>query len=144
MPLLVIVGLALIPFLDREQKFLGIWFTDSTGKKWALIGLIWGIISTTICVFLGVNVPVRELFPNIESALFFELVNPAILLLLTFIALYFVTLKFSKSTRTAAIATFSAFVISFIMLTYTGTVLRGPNWLFFWPWESWPIHPILY
>ena len=143
-PLLVIVGLALIPFLDREQKFLGIWFTDSTGKKWALIGLIWGIISTTICVFLGVNVPVRELFPNIESALFFELVNPAILLLLTFIALYFVTLKFSKSTRTAAIATFSAFVISFIMLTYTGTVLRGPNWLFFWPWESWPIHPILY
>ena len=143
-PLIAVLGLALIPFLDKEQKYLGIWFTDKSGKNWAWIGLIWGFVATTICVFIGVKLPMREVFSGIESNFFFELVNPAILLLISFVVLYFVTLKITKSTRTAAMATFSAFVISFILLTYTGTGLRGPNWDFFWPWESWPAHPILY
>jgi quinol-cytochrome oxidoreductase complex cytochrome b subunit len=141
-PGLVIFGLALIPFVDREQKHIGIWFSDKSGKKWGVIGLIWGLAATSLCLFLGIQFPVREVFPGIESSLFFDLVNPATLLLLLSAAIYFITLKATKSTRTAAIATFTAFMISFILLTYTGTALRGPNWEFFWPWEPWPIHPI--
>lgn len=143
-PFLVVVGLAVIPFMDSEEKNLGTWFTDAAGKKWAWIGLAWGGLFTAFCVFLGVSFPVREVFSGIESQLFFEIVNPAILLLLSFVALYFMTLRVTQSKRTAAIATFSAFVIAFVLLTYTGTVLRGPNWLFYWPWEAWPTHPIPY
>lgn len=143
-PFLVIVGLAVIPFMDPEQKHLGIWFTDAAGKKWACIGLIWGFLFTIFSVFIGVKFPMREVFFGIESQLFFEIVNPANLLLLSFVILYFLTLKVTQSQRTAAIATFSAFVIAFILLTYTGTALRGPNWLFYWPWEAWPSHPIPY
>ncbi len=83
----------------------------------------------------------REVFSGIESQLFFELVNPAILLLLSFFLLYAITIKLTKSNRMAMTAVFSAFVIAFILLTYTGTALRGPNWDFFWPWEAWPKHP---
>jgi quinol-cytochrome oxidoreductase complex cytochrome b subunit len=124
-PGLVILGLALIPFFDREQKHIGLWFSDPSGKKWGLIGAIWGFATTVFCLFLGIQFPMREVFPGIESALFFDVVNTATLLL-------------------AAIATFSAFIVAFILLTYTGTALRGPNWEFFWPWEQWPIHPIQY
>ena len=26
------------------------------------------------------------------------------------------------------------------MLIFIGTFLRGPNWSFYWPWESWAVH----
>ena len=84
----------------------------------------------------------RELFPGIESQIFFDLVNPATLLLCSFAALYFITLKITTSTRTAAIATFCAFIVAFVLLTWAGTMMRGPNWEFFWPWQQWPIQPI--
>jgi len=143
-PLLVVLGLALIPFYDRENKMLGAWFTDAAGKKWSIIGLGWGLIASVVTVFIGVMFPVREVFAKISNRFFFEVINPANFLVLSFIALLFVAFKSSKSSRTTAMALFSAFIISFIILTITGTVLRGPNWNFFWPWQVWPTHPISY
>ncbi len=143
-PLLVVVGLSAIPFMDKEQQKLGTWFTDQAGKRWALIGSLWGLLFTSGCIFIGVRFPVREIFSGMESQLFFEIINPANLLLLSMVALYVLSLRLTKTHRTAAIATFSAFVIAFVLLTYTGTALRGPNWLFYWPWEAWPTHPIPY
>lgn len=142
MPGLVILGLGLIPFLDLEQKKIGYWFSDSKGRKWGLIGALWGVATSLLCVSIGVMLPMRELFSGMESQLFFDIVNPATLLLVTFVILYFLSLKITKSTRNAAIATFCAFIVSFILLTYVGTALRGPNWEFFMPWQAWPKHPI--
>jgi cytochrome b-561 len=141
-PFIVLLGLALIPYIDKEQHRIGCWLTDRSGKRWGLIGSVWGLLWTVGCLAIGILAPTRQLFPNIESQFFFDVVNPATLLLLSFVALYFVALKATKSKRTAAIATFCAFIISFVLLTYTGTALRGPNWEFFWPWQAWPIHPI--
>jgi hypothetical protein len=107
-----------------------------------MIGTLWGLAWTVGCLAIGILFPMREVFPNIESQIFFDLVNPATLLLLSFVVLYFASLKVTSSTRTAAIATFCAFIVAFILLTWTGTMLRGPNWDFFWPWEAWPTHPI--
>ena len=141
-PFIVLLGLALIPYIDKEQNRIGSWFTDRSGKKWGLTGSLWGLIWTVGCLAMGILIPTRELFPNIESQIFFDLVNPATLLLISFVLLYLLTLKITSSKRTASIATFCAFIIAFVLLTWTGTVLRGPNWDFFWPWEIWPDHPI--
>ena len=40
----------------------------------------------------------------------------------------------------AAIALFTCFVAGFVILTYVGTELRGPNWGFYWTRSSWPAH----
>jgi len=140
-PTLVILGLMLIPFLDREQKGIGFWFTDGAGRKWGIFGFLYGLVSTCGCLALAILVPMRNIFSNIESQFFFDLANPATFLLLLFAGMYFVVLKKTSSTRYAAIATFCAFIIAFILLTYTGTALRGPNWDFFWPWQAWPVPP---
>ncbi len=141
-PTLVIFGLMLIPFLDREQGGIGLWFTDGAGRKWAVFGFLYGAITTCGCLVLAILAPTRDIFPTIESQFFFDLVNPATFLLALFAGMYFVVLKKTASTRYAAMATFCAFIISFIILTYTGTSLRGPNWDFFWPWQAWPAHPM--
>jgi len=141
-PTIVILGLMLIPFLDREQKNIGFWFSDGSGKNWGIFGLVYGLATTCGCLAIALLLPMRSLFPTIESQFFFDLVNPATFLLLLFAAMYFVVLKKTKSTRYAAIATFCAFIIAFVILTYTGTALRGPNWDFYWPWQPWPDHPL--
>ena len=141
-PGIVLLGLALIPYLDREQVGIGLWLTDKSGRRWAVMGTIWGLGWTVGCLAIGILLPMREAFPSIESQLFFDMVSPATLLLLSFIVLYFVSLKITSSTRSAAIATFCAFIVAFVLLTWTGTMLRGPNWQFFLPWEAWPSQPI--
>jgi quinol-cytochrome oxidoreductase complex cytochrome b subunit len=140
-PAVVVVGLALIPFMDREQRRIGFWFTDGPGRSWGVVGFVFGALATALCVAGSILFPVRDLFSGVEIQLFFDLVNPATLLLLLFAALYFVVLKITGSTRHAAIAAFCAFIVSFILLTYIGTALRGPNWEFYWPWQAWPEHP---
>jgi cytochrome b-561 len=141
-PTIVILGLMLIPFLDREQKNIGFWFTDGPGRKWGIFGFLYGLITTCACLAIALLAPMRSIFPTIESQFFFDLVNPATFLLGLFAGMYFVVLKKTRSTRYAAIATFCAFIIAFVILTYTGTALRGPNWEFYWPWQAWPAHPM--
>jgi hypothetical protein len=31
-------------------------------------------------------------------------------------------------------------VIGFVILTYVGSELRGPNWDFYWSHANWPVH----
>ncbi len=140
-PGLVILGLAAIPFLDREQKGVGLWFTDRKGLRWGLIGFFYGLLVTVGCLAFAVLFPMRSVFPGIESQVFFDLVNPATALVLLYAVLYFVVQKVTGSTRYASIAVFCAFIVAFILLTYTGTALRGPNWEFYWPWQPWPEVP---
>jgi MFS-type transporter involved in bile tolerance (Atg22 family) len=51
-----------------------------------------------------------------------------------------VVIKKTGSTRAAAIALFTLFLVSFLILTFVGTELRGPNWEFYWLKSQWPAH----
>ena len=39
-PGIALLGLALIPYLDREQKGIGFWFTDGRGTRWGVVGFV--------------------------------------------------------------------------------------------------------
>jgi quinol-cytochrome oxidoreductase complex cytochrome b subunit len=39
--------------------------------------------------------------------------------------------------RKVAVATFTLFMIMWIVLTIVGFAFRGPNWEWVWPWEEW-------
>jgi hypothetical protein len=40
----------------------------------------------------------------------------------------------------SAIALFTCFLVGFVILTYVGSELRGPNWDFYWSKSQWPLH----
>jgi cytochrome b-561 len=143
-PGLVIAALAAIPFVDKEEGGIGFWFTNSDGRRWGIRGFVFGLLSTVVCLAFALLVPLRDILSGIESQLFFDAVNPATLLLAMFVAFYLFVQKASGSRRSAAIAAFCAFIVAFVLLTYMGTALRGPNWEFYWPWQAWPEHPITY
>jgi menaquinol-cytochrome c reductase cytochrome b/c subunit len=39
--------------------------------------------------------------------------------------------------RRVAVATFTTFLILFVVLTLVGFAFRGPNWGWVWPWQEW-------
>jgi quinol-cytochrome oxidoreductase complex cytochrome b subunit len=143
-PGVVVVGLGMIPFLDKEQNGIGVWFTNADGRRWAVIGAVFGVVSSAFCVASALLFPLRDILTGIESQLFFDVFNPATLLLCLFAGFYFLVQRISGSKRVAAIATFCGFITAFILMTYIGTALRGPNWDFYWPWQPWPEHPITF
>ena len=39
--------------------------------------------------------------------------------------------------RRVAVATFTTFLVIFLLLTIVGFAFRGPNWGWVWPWQEW-------
>lgn len=139
-PIVVVIGLALIPYLDREPEPSGVWFSGKRGKRVAL----WSIAFGTVAAVASVAVPVRfgwlrNWFPDINQ-LWIILINPGSLLTLAYAIWSIVVLQRTKSTRLGAVALFTCFIVGFVILTYVGTYLRGPNWDFYWSRDQWPTH----
>lgn len=142
-PGMVVLGLMLIPWVDTENRRVGLWPGQSSEKKWLIFGGLVALVLTSLAVMVGVMFPSREILGNIfYSQFWFDLLNPATALLLAFALWFFAVRKMSGSTRAASISLFTCFVVALVILTVVGTWLRGPNWDFFWFWESWPTTPV--
>jgi quinol-cytochrome oxidoreductase complex cytochrome b subunit len=139
-PTVVLVGLGLIPFLDRETAGTGEWFGGPGGRR-----LVWqaGVVGTAAAVAVEAFVIrfgwLREWFPHIPQ-LVVTLVNPGTIITAIY-ALYSLHLvRRHDSTRAGALGLFTCFLCGFVILTVIGTYFRGPNWDFFWSPSDWPGH----
>jgi quinol-cytochrome oxidoreductase complex cytochrome b subunit len=139
-PSLVILGLALIPYLDREREDSGVWFSGTSGRRVALVSFLYGLAVTVgILVFTVRYGWLREWYPAIPQ-LVITAINPGTVIVLAFAVWSILTVVYTRSTRMGAIALFTCFLISFAILTYFATVHRGPNWDFYWLPSQWPTH----
>jgi quinol-cytochrome oxidoreductase complex cytochrome b subunit len=140
LPGLVMLGLALIPFLDRRPEPGGVWFSGVEGRR-----VFWDslLFSTLVVIALEAFTIrfgwLRNWFPNIPQ-LVIILINPGTVLACVFAAWSQWTLRRTGSTRLAAIALFTSILVGFVILTYIATVHRGPNWNFYWSKSQWPVH----
>ena len=139
-PVLAVGGLGLISLLDREPEPSGVWFSGRRGRRVAIWAALFGTITAVAAVAVPVNYGwLREWFDN-PSQLVIIALNPGSLLLLTYVTWSLVVMRLTRSTRMGAIALFTCFVVGFVILTYVGTYLRGPNWDFYWSKSQWPVH----
>ena len=140
LPALALIGLGLIPYLDRRAGATGRWFEGGKGVATFWWSLATAALATVALLAFTVRFGwLRDWFPAIPQ-LVIMIVNPGTLLALAFAILSLVVLTRTGSTRMAAIALFTAFLVGFTILTYFGTVHRGPNWAFYWTQSSWPQH----
>jgi quinol-cytochrome oxidoreductase complex cytochrome b subunit len=139
-PSIVLMGLALIPFLDREKEGTGVWFGGPGG---------WPLVWRSFVVGLGASLAIeafairfgwlREWFPAIPQ-LVITIINPGTVLTLVY-ALYSIWLvRRYNSTRAGALGLFTCFLCGFVVLTVVATYFRGPNWVFYWSPSEWPKH----
>ncbi len=140
LPGLAIAGLLLIPYLDREEEYFGVWFSNRQGKMIAIESFIVGAIAVIGSLVFVIKFGwFRNWWPNIHQ-LWIIAINPGNLLIGFVVAYSLFVIKRTGSTRMGTISLFTMFLVCYVILTYTGTVLRGPNWDFFWSASQWPIH----
>ncbi len=139
-PLIVVAGLGLIPYLDREPEDAGVYLSGVRGRRVAWRTIVFASIAAVLAVAVPVNFGwLRNWFPDINQIVVI-LINPGSLLTAAYAAWSLLVLHRTGSTRLGAIALFTCFVVGFVILTYVGTNLRGPNWDFYWSSADWPVH----
>ena len=140
LPTVALLGLALIPYLDREQQYVGIWFSNRQGRWVALISLMVGVVVLIGLLAFVINFGwFRNWWPDIPQ-LIIVLINPGTVWVGFVMVWSLLVIHKTGSTRMGAIALFTLFLISYFIFTYVGTELRGPNWEFYWSKSQWPVH----
>jgi quinol-cytochrome oxidoreductase complex cytochrome b subunit len=139
-PAIAMIGLALIPYLDRETNGVGVWFGGGQGPRVAVHSLLFGGIMALSLVAIPISLGwLRDWIPAIAQWIIL-LINPGTILTFLYAAWSLYVLRRTGSTRLAAIALFTCFIVGFVILTAVGTHFRGPNWDFFWSPSQWPVH----
>jgi quinol-cytochrome oxidoreductase complex cytochrome b subunit len=138
-PILFLVFLISIPYLDREHQNLGVWFSGETGRKLTLQSLGISFIVTVLFVFILVRFGwFRSWFPDIPQIIIM-LLNPATLSALFYILWAVWIKRRTGSSRMSAIALFTCVMTGFVIYTAIGIWFRGPNWEFYWSSSQWPV-----
>jgi len=137
-PTLAVIGLMLIPYLDRENTGMGRWFAEEGEKRVAFQSFVFGLLCVLLVEALAIRFGwLRDWFPGIPQ-LFITLINPGTVLAALYALWSLQVIRRTGSTRQGAVALFTCFLIGFLVLTVIGVHFRGPNWDFYW-WPSlWP------
>lgn len=138
-PVLYLVFLFSIPYRDREERYVGQWFSGKQGLKLVLYSTAFTLLIVVIQLFVTVRLGgLRDWFPDI-SQWFVMLVNPATVTVLLFMVFAEVIRRKLKSTRMAALVLFTCSFLALVLFTVVGIWFRGPNWEFFWSVNQWPV-----
>jgi quinol-cytochrome oxidoreductase complex cytochrome b subunit len=139
-PSVVLLGLGLIPYLDRDRAGVGVWFGGREGRRTFWLSAVFGLASVIALLAFTVNFGwLRAWFPTIPQIVIIAF-NPGTVLVALYMAWSLWRLRASGSIRQSAIALFTCFLAGFIVLTAMGSIFRGPNWHFYWWPSQWPSH----
>ena len=139
-PTIVLVGLGLIPYLDRERDGTGEWFGGPGGWRLVQRSIAFGFSSALIVETLVIRYGwLREWFPGIPQ-LVITAINPGTVITAIYAVYSLWLVRRYNSTRAGALGLFTCFLCGFVVLTVIGTYFRGPNWQFYWSPSDWPGH----
>jgi quinol-cytochrome oxidoreductase complex cytochrome b subunit len=127
-PLLITVALFTFPYIDKEEKNIGVWFSGPRGLRITFYSCIVSMIVISILfIILAEFGWIRDWLPSFPTELLIIL-NPGILCALIFSIYSWLIAKRTKSIRLGLIALYTCILIGFAFFTAVGIWLRGPNW----------------
>ena len=133
-PVLLIIVLFSIPYLNYQTDTAGVWFASPMGRKIA----VWSALIAVIVTPLGI---VADEFvfdfpawlPDIPGEISDGLIPFALMLAATFLFYKAIRAKFSSNNNEALQAVFVLFLVAFMILTITGIWFRGQGMALMWP-----------
>ncbi len=139
-PTVVLLGLGLIPFLDREADGTGLWFGGPGGGRLVAVSAAYAFAAVVAIEAFAIRFGwIREWWPKAPQLLI-TVVNPGTLLAAAYGAWSVWLVRRYGSTRAGAVGLFTCFAVGFVVLTVIGVHFRGPNWQFYWSPSDWPAH----
>jgi len=139
-PLLLSLGLAIIPWVDREDRGLGIWFSDPEGARITVRSAVAGMLATVAVLGPAIGLGTGRTWLRAMHPLIPLLINPATILAAIVAGWAGLVYRTTRSTRCAMLAFFTATLIAVVLVTAIGLWFRGPDWQFLLPgttaWNS--------
>jgi quinol-cytochrome oxidoreductase complex cytochrome b subunit len=129
-PVLFLVFLISIPYKDRQDEYIGVWFSGKKGLRLTLYSAALSVVTVLTQVFVMVKAGwLRDWVPGI-SQWFVLLFNPATITVGIFVVFSLLVKRKTGSSRMSAIALFTTSVVALIIFTVIGIWFRGANWEF--------------
>jgi hypothetical protein len=125
---ILLLGVALVPYLDRQDANIGIYFRSKVGRRAALIGAILSVDIVPLLIIADQGwAGFSSLLPTWSPFVSNGLIPLGIVLIGLFVIYTFIRLVL-KANRSEGLTGLFAFVMmSFIVLTITCAFFRGPN-----------------
>jgi len=133
-PILMMIALLGLPYIDYESNTSGVWFGSIKGRKMALVAAITATIATPVGILadeymIDLTAWMQGVPPSISNGLI-----PFMIILVGIIGFYVLIKRKYSATNNEAIQTlFVLFLVSFIILTVTGVWFRGIGMKFVLP-----------
>jgi hypothetical protein len=110
---------------------VGRWFGDRRSRRTIVVALAAGLAALVVFEALFISAG------GTADPLTRDFFNPATGMLVLAILAFGVGGWVTGSTRSAFLAGFAVMLVAVAGFTVMG-LLRGPDWVFYWPWEAWP------
>ncbi|MDP6102923.1 MAG: menaquinol-cytochrome C reductase [Dehalococcoidia bacterium] len=132
-PAVVILVLMAIPYFDRSKADIGIWFASRKGRMIAIWSTVYTMVTIVGLILFDEFVRVRSLIstPEILPGTIIPLAVIGGLMVL----LYFMIRRWQPTRREVLIGLFTAFAVTYLLLTISGTMFRGLGMHLTWPWD---------
>ena len=142
-PTVALLAIAAIPYFDRSPLGVGILGTSAKGRKIIAFTAVFTTVVLAAMIYLdektertqfGIGRLLREQFG--AGVFIYNWVLPTIVMVAT-IAIFalIVKLVFKPTRREMIIALFTGFVVTYIVLSISGTSFRGLGQNLVWPWQ---------
>ena len=142
-PTVALVALAAIPYFDRSPLGVGILGTSAKGRKIAGFTAVYTTVVLVGMIVLdelsgrtqfGIQIILRGQF-NAPEFVYNQIVPVGIILVTIGVLIALVQVIFKPTRREMIIALFTGFVVTYIVLTISGTSFRGPGQDLVFPWD---------
>lgn len=134
-PLLLVLFLMGLPYLDRSQSNIGIWFTSTRGKRIAMLTAVYTLVVLPLYIILDNLIDPREALRGVLPPLILQTVLP-VLLVGVIIGIPLLVLRSWRPTvREVMIVLFTGLFVTAVVFTISGFLFRGPGFELYWPWK---------
>jgi quinol-cytochrome oxidoreductase complex cytochrome b subunit len=129
-PLLLLIAVLAVPFVDREEKGRGRWFAGTEGKRVVILSSLVGVFLAVgmMAIAIGVGWHWIRTAPAVVALI----ANPGCILAMLYGVWSWWMARSASSTKMGVFALASSCLMGGIIITCVGIWLRGPNWGFVW------------
>ncbi len=135
LPGLMVVFVALIPYLDNSRDGSGRWFTSERGKRITLFTSLYTMIVMPAYIVLDNLFPPRELLRGVLPDMVAQAVIPAAIMGVIVLLPVLFLLRWKPNAREVMMTLFTVLFVSAVIFTLSGFFFRGPGFKLYWPWN---------
>jgi hypothetical protein len=134
-PTIMVLFILAIPYLDNSREGAGRWFTSERGKRVTGYTALYALIIMPLYILLDNAFPLREILRGVVPDFIVQMLIPGVIMALIVLLPLIILQRYHPNAREVMICMFTLLIVSAVIFTLTGFLLRGPGFELYLPWN---------